>query len=472
MMPKLAVFFLAFAFALVEVAARAQSPSASAQPDESALGTVEVNGSAGGWGGPPPPKLAVIPLVTQSNADSVVQLVVKRDVDLSGEYEVVDDSIAPPGPWTMSTPIDWKPWQDKKVEVLLRVRAVPPEKAGGKITLVGEVFLAPPKPDPQKAAKSGAADAAAPDADAPPPKVDPAATVKVEAGASEVRAAAHRLVDQLLGALTGKPGGFASLMTYAERVGKWRRVMVVDSDGFNLHTFGPSNATALSPVFGPGGDVFYTISEDFHRFKIVHGANAAPLPMQVPGSILGISFSPDRKGLALAAFEAGNGVVYASSPMGAPLRAVSDPKTQPLANHPAFGPLGKVAYVAGRDAQRVYVDGKAISPGGFMASSPTFCDTDHGLLVVFTVGFGAWSDVVAIDSNGGPVRRLTQGMGANSSATCSPDGRLVAFFSNRGQGSRGAGLYMVPINRPWLVKKVSGETGEWLRWDPIATPAK
>src|SRR5947207_3046185 len=88
---------------LAEASARAQQPATP--PDKSALGTVEVNGSAGGWGGPPPPKLAVIPLVTLSNADSVTQLVVKRDVDLSGEYEVVDDSLAPPGPWTLGSVI-------------------------------------------------------------------------------------------------------------------------------------------------------------------------------------------------------------------------------------------------------------------------------------------------------------------------------------------------------------------------------
>jgi TolB protein len=141
---------------------------------------------------------------------------------------------------------------------------------------------------------------------------------------------------------------------------------------------------------------------------------------------------------------------------------------EPSANHPAIGPGDRVAYVAGRDAQRVYVDGKAISPPGFLASAPTFCDTEKGLVVVFTVGFGAWADVIAIDLNGGGIRRLTQGMGANSSASCSPDGRLVAFFSDRGMPGKGPGLYMLPIARPWLAKKISGEVGEGLRWDAIA----
>jgi len=62
------------------------TPSAAQdkQPDETDLGTVEVVGSAGS-GHAPPPKLGVIPLLTRSNADSIVQLVTKGDLDLSGE---------------------------------------------------------------------------------------------------------------------------------------------------------------------------------------------------------------------------------------------------------------------------------------------------------------------------------------------------------------------------------------------------
>jgi len=428
-------------------------------PDESVLGTVEVVGSAGAMGHVPLQKLAVIPLVTQGAADSMVQLITKRDIDLSGQFDVVPDAIAPPGPWTLDKPIDWAPWLTEKVEVIVRVYSEK-SKEPNKTTLVGEIYLAPPK-DERKAKDAGAD--AAPEPPPPPPK--PVFTTRIEAGNNELRAASHRLVDALLGGLTGRPGSFASQMTYAGRVGtKWRQVFVLDSDGFNLHAVGPNNQTALSPVFGPGGEVFYAQSNDFHRFRIVHGDNAALLPMSIPGSVHGIAFSPDRKSLAFSTFDSGEGTVWLSSPLGAPLKKVSN---EPNANHPAIGPGGRVAYVAGRDAQRVYVDGKAVSPPGFLASAPSFCDTEKGLVVVFTVGFGAWADVIAIDLNGGGIRRLTQGMGANSSASCSPDGRLVAFFSNRGLPGKGPGLYMLPIARPWLSKKISSEVGEGLRWDWI-----
>ena len=86
----------------------------------------------------------------------------------------------------------------------------------------------------------------------------------VPTATTEVRAASHRLVDQLLGALTGRPGGFASEMTYAEKVGRWRRVFAHRRRRLrSAHRSGPTDATALSPAFGPGGQIFYALSTDY-----------------------------------------------------------------------------------------------------------------------------------------------------------------------------------------------------------------
>ena len=151
--------------------------------------------------------------------------------------------------------------------------------------------------------------------------------------------------------------------------------------------------------------------------------------------------------------------------------------TQPLANHPVYGPMDKVAYVAGTPVQRVYMGERAVSPPGFMASAPVFCDTPQGLLLVFTVGVGSGADIIATDTSGAGVRRLTQHEGANTYAACSPDGRLVAFFSTGkrklgagsagGHDDSGAGLFIMPIQRPWLAKKISSEVGESLRWEAL-----
>jgi TolB protein len=433
------------------------APSSATEPSEDLLGTVDVNGSAEGL--PPLPKMAVVPLVTTGVADSIVNLVVRHDMELSGQFDVLDDATAPPGPFTHTTPLDLGAWRGKGAEYVLRVFAEPAPNDSIRTQLVGEAFLTPTGPG------SASANAAS------EPK--PALRSVVTSATTEVRAASHRLVDQLLGGLTGRPGGFASQMVYAERVGRWRRVFTVDADGFDLRGIGPTDATALSPAFGPGGQIYYALSRNYEPFSLVVGPSATPVPLPIHGSILGVAFSPDRSRAALTVMSEGRSELWSGDLTN--LKALVTPS---LTNHPVFGPLGKMAYVAGSPVQRIYVDGKPISPSGFMASAPVFCDTPQGLLLLYTVGVGANADVIASDTTGGGIRRLTQHEGANTYAACSPDGRLVAFFSTgkrkRGEGATsrdqeaGAGLFVMPIARPWLAKKISTEVGESLRWEPIA----
>lgn len=429
-------------------------PTQSPEPDESVLGTVEVNGSASGL--PPLPKMAIVPVYPVGVADSLVNLVVHRDMDLSGQFDVLPDDKAPPGPFTHTSALDLAAFKKEGAEYVLRVFADPAPGDSAKTQLVGEAFV-PPNAAPAPGAADGAAE----------PK--PAFRGVVNTATTEVRAASHRLVDMLLGALTGRPGGFASEMTYAEKVGRWRRVYAIDSDGFDLRSVGPSDATAISPAFGPGNQIFYALSKDYSSFRLVYGPNAVPVPMAIPGSIMGLAFNADRTRMAIVAMDQGKSSLWTGENA-----RLAPMETPPFANHPVFGPKGtaaKVAYVAGSPVQRVYLDGKAVSPGGFMASAPVFCDTPQGLLLIYTVGVGAGADIIATDTSGAGVRRLTQHEGANTYAACSPDGRLVAFFST-GKRGQGAGLFIAPILRPWLAKKISNEVGESLRWEPLPASAK
>jgi TolB protein len=438
--------------AAVSAAPPPPSDTATPPPNEDLLGTVEVNGGAGL---PPLPKMSVVPIVPTGAADSLVNLVVRRDMELSGQFDVLDDAVAPQGPFTHTTQLELSSWRDKGAEYVLRVFAQPAANNSARTELVGEAYVTPTA---QQAAALKARIAAG---TAPITDSKPAFRTIVPTATTEVRAASHRLVDQLLGALTGRPGGFASEMVYAEKVGRWRRVFSIDSDGFDLHGVGPTNATALSPAFGPAGNIFYALSDDYAPFRVVMGPTAKPVPMSVPGSVMGLGFSSDRTHMALTVMSEGESKLWIGdhgrfTPMASP----------PFANHPVFGPMGKLAYIAGTPVQRVYIDGKAISPPGFMASAPVFCDTPQGLLLVYTVGVGAGADIISTDTSGGSLRRLTQHEGANTYAACSPDGRLIAFFST-GKRGQGAGLFVMPIQRPWLAKKISSEVGESLRWESL-----
>ncbi len=444
---------IAVSLALLAAGARAQEPS-----DESVLGTVVVDGSAGGQFLPPLPKLAVIPIITESNTDSTLQSVTRRDLELSGQFDVLESAKIPGGPHMRDSAIEWDAWDKTKVEYLVRVFA---DKSGNdRYELIAEAFVAPVKPKTTKGKVEEEPHPTAP--------VKPAYTNRIASSEREVRLNMHRLVDALLGGLTGRPGGFASQIAFTARVGRWTQIFVSDADGFNLHSVGPNAHTVMTPTFGPGNELFYVISENFHRFRIAQGSNASHFPMLIKdwASVTSIVFSDDRKRFAISTWNDGDGAIWVSDPTGQNLNRVSK---EPYANFPAIGPQGQVAWAAGKDVQRIYVDGKPISPPGFNASSPTFCDTPEGLFVLMTVGIGAGSDVIAIDPATKRIKRLTQRTGANRYPACSPDGRLVAFFSHTKVG-KGAGLYIAPILRPMMAKKISEEVGDGLRWESIDVP--
>lgn len=433
--------------ALIARPAQAQDGPSS---EDSVLGTIDVDGSSGT--SPPLPKLAISPLLTHGQPDEIVQLVARGDFSLSGQFDLLEREVAPDGPFLVELPPELTAWRAVGADYLLRVYAQAVDKDKGR--LVGEIYLTKSAP-----ARGPNLDGGLP----PAPKPAFQTSIPLQGG-GELRMASHRLVDVLLGALTGRPGGFASRMAYTANVGNARQVFVLDSDGFALHAASPPLATAMSPAFGPDNVLYYALSVDLSPFRLASTPSGVLATTQVPGSLMGLAFSNDRRTALLVAMDDGESTVYLES----------GGKTQPytraaLANHPTFGPGGKIAYVAGASVQRVYVDRRAISPPGFMASAPVFCETPQGLMIFYTVQTKAGSDIVASYTNGQGLRRFTQRQGANWDPACSPDGRLLAYFSTREPG-RGAGLYVTPIARPWLAKKVLGQTGDSLRWGAVTVP--
>jgi TolB protein len=62
---------------------------------------------------------------------------------------------------------------------------------------------------------------------------------------------------------------------------------------------------------------------------------------------------------------------------------------------------------------------------------------------------------------GGSLTRLTQNEGSNTYPACSPDGRLLAYFSKR---SKDSGLYVKSLKSKQPAQKISSQSGESLRW--------
>jgi TolB protein len=178
-------------------------------------------------------------------------------------------------------------------------------------------------------------------------------------------------------------------------------------------------------------------------------------------SLYGVSLSKDGKRMALAVASNAKSAIFVGGADGSNMAAVS---TTELATRPMFSPSGKLSWIGGgakQGTQRVYLEGKAVSPPGFTAGGQTFCDTEDGIRLVYSVSVGGGKqDLVMGDEQGRVVGRLTQGQGSNTYPACSPDGRLLAFFSTRGSAP---GIYVMSL-KSFRTQSISTQLGETLQW--------
>jgi TolB protein len=367
--------------------------------------------------------------------DVTLRSVVRRDLDLCGEFEVLSDDKAPEGLYLADAPVDVKAWAAKGVEAVVKLTGK--KLSADKAELRGQAFLV----------RHG--DKAVFDR-------------RYHVPLSDVRAESHRVADAVIGALTGQNGGFASHMTFASGTGSLRRVFTIDADGHDAKAVSPPDRTAIAPAFGKGEDLFYAGSIKGDEYRVFKASGGGPALLPVKGSVYGIAFSKDRSQVALSIGVGSTIKVFTGGDFGS-LKPASDIG---MALHPVFTPSGKLAFSGeGKYGQRIYVGGKAISPDGLFASAPTFCNHPDGVKAIFAVGVGKATDLISTGETGGGLGRLTQNQGSNGYPACSPDGRLVAFFSTRTSGE-GPGLYVMRVDglRP---KRISNLLGDSLRWDPL-----
>lgn len=412
--------------------------AADPPPDESKLGPFVVTSSDVNEH---VTSVAILPSLSPDLEDVILRGVVRRDLELSGMFRLIGDDKAPPGLYAFDDPVDVDAWKKVGAEIIVKVSA---RKAkGDKIEVFGlAYFLNVGK--------------------------EPVYEKKLVVNKKDIRETAHRITDALLGAITGTDGSFASHMLFSGKWGRNRRIFSMDADGHDLKPRTNADDTALAPVWSPNGtSMFYVSSHNYAPFKLFRDDKPAPVPFK--GSIYSVALDKDGKRMALAVSEDLKSLIYVGKPDGTEMKAVSNTE---LATRPVFSPSGKLAWVGGgvgkRSTRRIYVDGKAVSPAGFVASAPTFCDTEDGIRLVYSVEVGGdRRDLVMSDEQGRGIVRLTQGMGSNTYPACSPDGRLVAFFSTR---KKEKGIYLMNLKR-WKTIKVSTQYGESLNWGPLPPPA-
>jgi TolB protein len=272
-----------------------------------------------------------------------------------------------------------------------------------------------------------------------------------------VRVAVHQFVNEVIKYFTGTAGSFGTRLVFSATTGRGQKgIFTVDSDGSGLARLPIPWNVALAPAIGPGGNVYYAgglPDGGYALFKV--GSNAAVL--RHAGLIFGVAFGGGK--MALVVSQNGQSDIYVGAADGSGLSKFTNGG---LNTHPAFGPGGQLAYVSNASGNpQIYVDGKRVSSRGTYNMAPVWCnDPDGGTKILFMGRDGSTWDIFSVSPDGSNMKRLTQDQGSNTYPACSPDGRVVAFFSTR----NGGGIYTSNPNG-MNQQKIATTTGESLRWE-------
>lgn len=264
-------------------------------------------------------------------------------------------------------------------------------------------------------------------------------------GGGDFRMAVHRISDEVTRWASGRPGYAASRLLYLSG----DRIWVIDSDGRGAVPVSPSGEKALSNSWVPNGRQFaYTRFNEGRGSIVVQDVGGGPGRV-VTGTESELNFapafSPDGRMLAFSRAESSGAtnVFTVNYALGCCAQRLTARGFSDNLN-PTFSPDGRrIAFVSTRaGSPQIYamsVDGtdqELLATFDAGASGPSFAPewSADGASVVFHREVSRSPQIFIHDVASGRVKQLTS-VGRNEDATWAPDGRHIAFVSDR-TGSR------------------------------------
>ncbi len=232
--------------------------------------------------------------------------------------------------------------------------------------------------------------------------------LNLNSSSDNLRAAAHKIADDIIYKLLGERGVFSTRLSYVIKDGKRYRLVISDADGQNIRNAMNSGEPIISPSWSPDGKkVAYVSFEDRKPVIYVHelatgrrislsnqkGNNSAP------------AWSPDGKKLAVSLSKDGNTQIYGINADGSGLHRLTRGST--IDTEPQYSPDGRYIY--------------------------------------FTSDRGGSPQIYRMSADGEQVegaKRVTFKQGFVTSPRISPDGKYLAYIANVGGAYR---LYILNL---------------------------
>lgn len=265
---------------------------------------------------------------------------------------------------------------------------------------------------------------------------------------SEPRVLAHSVANNIVQALTGKPGiFFTKIAMVCNKTGQ-KEIWVIDFDGTNPRQITSHRTLAFSPAWSTDNRrIAYSLyTKNRHNIKNIDlyeydsTQKRSHLLSNRHGINSGAAYSPDGHHIALTMSFLGNPDIFLLDPNTHEVTRVT--KSLGTDVDPAWSPDGRrMAFVSTRSNQpMVYlgeIEAMKTNPAsatrltfaGKLNATPSWSPT--GNKIVFAGFNDTHFDLFLMNTDGTNLERLTKDEGNNEDPFFSPDGNFIVFSSNR-----------------------------------------
>jgi TolB protein len=250
----------------------------------------------------------------------------------------------------------------------------------------------------------------------------------------------HRLANDIVLGLTGHPGPFLTRIAFVGTSTGQKEIYLADYDGHNVEQITSYNTITLSPRCSPSGDrMIYTSFRKSGTALFMHdmieGWTRKISDRQ--GLNIAAAWKPNGEELALTLTISGNPDIYLIDTAGRIVKRLTT--NWGIDVSPSFSPDGeKMAFVSNRSGSpQIYILDlttdrveRLTFEGGYN-TSPAWSKLDR---IAYASSSDGHFDVCTISPDGRDLLRITQDYSNNEDPCWSPDGRYLAFSSNRTGG--------------------------------------
>lgn len=287
---------------------------------------------------------------------------------------------------------------------------------------------------------------------------------------NDVRDLAHKVADEILMAVTGKPGMAQAKIALVSNRTKRKELYMCDIDGARMRQLTKDRGIVVGPRWVPNGkQITYT---SYRRgYPNVYLITPASGERKCISSYRGLNasgrISPDGVHMAVILSKDGNPELYVKNLKSGQLRRMT--KTKGTEGSPCWSPDGsKIAYVSDSSGSpQIYVTsirgGKAmrLTRSGAENLSPDWGENGY---IAFTTRSGGKYRIAIANPSAGTMRTLETDWADYEDPTWAPDGRHI--ICSRTSGYRSA-IYLLDTDKDSPVALVS-ESADW--YSPACSP--